>query len=409
MKRFFCALAGLVSLAGCNTQTTSTTTPTQTTEARPAAAPANSAGTDYQVYRTRLPGQADSLTLHLVTAPRGFDATGTAGRFGSYYGSNGRPYTLQGQPSAAPDSVVLFEISPEKAIDPNGSSLYWRLRRQPGGNLAGTVGQAPVRLRLVRLAAGALTFVVRYFADSLAAFPREARSPKAHLSVQALVPVGLPEAVRQALTTSMLRGLRGDTIDGIPSVSLAALYKQQRRDYFKSYREDAADSRPTPADTAGIGAYAPGLTYENQTAAHVLYQQGNLLSLGFLSYDYSGGAHGSYGTIGASYDLRTGRRLRYADIFQLAAAQQLPALLARAVRPLVGLQADEPLDKQLLVNKMPLTHNVFLTEGGAVFIYQPYEIASYAQGEIRVFLLLSELRPLLREGLPLPGSGVAAR
>ena len=409
MNRIFCALAGLLSLAGCNTQTAPATTPTQATQAHQAAEPTNSPGTAYQVYRTRLPGPADSLTLHLVTAPRGFDATGTAGRFGSYYGPTGHPYTLQGQPSAAPDSVVLFETSPEKAIDPNGSSLYWRLRQQPGGDLAGMVGQQPVRLRLVRPAAGALTFVVHYFADSAAAFPREARSPRAHLSVQVLVPVGQPAEVRQVLATSMLRGLRGDTIDGIPSTSLAVLYKQQRQQYFKNYREDAADSRPTPTDTAGIGAYAPGLTYENQTATYVLYQQGNLLSLGFFHYDYSGGAHGSYGTTGASYDLRTGHRLRYADIFQPEAARQLPALLARAVRPLVGLQADEPLGKQLMVNKMSVTHNVFLTEGGAVFIYQPYEIAAYAQGEIRVFLPLSELRPLLRAGLPLPGSGVAAR
>jgi len=409
MKRIFCALAGLLSLAGCNTQTSPATTPAQATQAHQAAKPTNSPGTAYQVYRTRLPGQDDSVTLHLVTAPRGFDATGTAGRFGSYYGPTGHPYTLQGQPSAAPDSVALFETSPEKAIAPNGSSLYWRLHRQPGGDLAGTVGQQPVRLRLVRPAAGALTFVVHYFADSAAAFPREAKSPRAHLSVQALVPVGQPAEVRQVLATSILRGLRGDTIDGIPSTSLAVLYKQQRQQYFKNYREDAADSRPTPADTAGIGAYAPGLNYENQTATYVLYQQGNLLSLGFFRYDYSGGAHGSYGTTGASYDLRTGRRLRYADIFRPEAARQLPALLARAVRPLVGLQPDEPLNKQLMVSKMSVTHNVFLTEGGAVFIYQPYEIAAYSQGEIRVFLPLSELLPLLREGLPLPGSGVAAR
>jgi hypothetical protein len=56
-----------------------------------------------------------------------------------------------------------------------------------------------------------------------------------------------------------------------------------------------------------------------------------------------------------------------------------------------------------------VTHNVFLTTGGAVFIYQPYEIAAYAQGEVRVFLPLATIRPLLRDGLPLPGSIVIAR
>jgi len=350
------------------------------------------------------------VTLHLVAAPRSFDATGTVGHFGSYYGLDGHPYTLQGQPSAAPDSVVLFETSPEKAIDPNGPTLYWRLRRQPGrGDLAGTVGGQPLRLRLVQPAAGGLTFAVRYFADSAAAFPKEVKSPRAHISLQALLPVGGEARLRERLLDNMLLGLRGDTLDGLPPLDLTALYKQHRQQFFKEYREDAADTRPAAADTAGVGAYAPGLSYEDQTNTYVLYRQTNLLSLGFFHYNYSGGAHGIYATTGASYDLRTGRRLRYDDIFRPEAAQQLPALLGQAVRPLVGLAATDPLDKQLFVKQMPVTHNVYLTTGGAVFIYQPYEIAAYAQGEVRVFLPLAKIRALLRDGLPLPGSPLAAR
>lgn len=130
-----------------------------------------------------------------------------------------------------------------------------------------------------------------------------------------------------------------------------------------------------------------------------------MLSVGYFSYNFSGGAHGSYGTTAASYDLRTGRRLRYADIFVPAAEGQLSALLGRAVRPLLGLAPADPLDKLLFVKEMPVTPNVFLTAGGAVFVYQPYEIAAYAQGEVRVFVPLAELQPLLRGGLPLPAAG----
>ncbi|RZK51266.1 MAG: DUF3298 domain-containing protein, partial [Hymenobacter sp.] len=375
------------------------------------AAVASSPGTAYQVYRALLPGQADSITLHLVSAPRSFSDAQTAGRYGSYYGPDGHPYSLMGQPSAAPDSVILFDTSPEKAVSPGGDNLFWRLRRQPGrGDLAGTVAGQPVRLRAAAPAAGALTFAVRYLADSAAAFPSEAKSPVGRISVQALVPLGGEEQAQTTLEASMLRDLRGDTLAGLPATTLAALYKQQRQQFFQDYRQDATDSRPAPADTAGVGPYGIGMSYEDQTATYVLYQQGHLLSLGFFHYNFSGGAHGNYGLTPASYDLRTGRRLRYADIFRPEAAQQLPALLGQAVRPLVGLQHGEALDKQLLVSKMPVTHHVYLTSSGAVFVYQPYEIASYAQGEIAVFIPLASLRPLLREGLPLPAaSGVAAR
>lgn len=412
MKYLPYALLGLVGLAACNSPSSSTTTAAKSGVATaPAAKDINSPGTAYHVYRALLPGQADSITLHLVAAPRSFDFTSGTGHFGSYYGSDGHPYTLQGQPSLAPDSVVLFETSPEKAVALDGPTLYWRLRRQPGrGDLVGTVDGQPTRLRLVPPRAGELTFVVRYFADSTAAYPQDPKSPKGHISLQALLPVGGDGARRQTLKDNLLTDLRGDTLDGLPPITLSALYKEQRQQFFEDYRADAADSRLAPADTAGVGPYAPGLSYEDQLATYVLYRQADLLSLEFFHYNYSGGAHGNYSSTGASYDLRTGRRLRYADIFQPAATQQLPALLGEAVRPLVGLAAGEPLDKQLFVKQMPVTRNVYLTAGGAVFIYQPYEIASYAQGEVRVFLPLAALRPLLRPGLPLPeASGVASR
>ena len=323
---------------------------------RAPASTTNSPGAAYQVYRALLPGQAESSTLYLVAAP------GTL-------------------------------------------TQHWRLRRQPGrDDLAGTVGRQPVRLRLVPPVAGALTFVGRYFADSAAAFPKEAKSLWGHFSLQALVPVGGAEAVGQALATAMLRDLRGDSLAGLPTPPLTIFYKEQREVFFQDYREDAAASRPAPANTAGIGAYGPGMRYEDQTATYVLYQQDNSLSLGVFHCDFSGGAHGNYGTSGASYDLRTGRHLRYDDIFQPAAKAQLSALLGQAVRPLAGLAPGEPLDKQLFVQQMPVTHNVFLTAGGAVFTYQPYEIAAYAQGEGRVFVPIAKLRPLLREGLPLPAA-----
>jgi hypothetical protein len=282
------------------------------------------------------------------------------------------------------------------------------LRQLPGGSLTGTVAGVAVHLRAVAPAEG-LSFTVRSFTDSLAAHPQApADLPKAHFYFQTLEPVGGPTPVRRALQANIERELRGDTLSTLLPLALPALYKQLRTAFYKDYREQVAGLTP-PADTADLGSYRASLNYEEQHTTYVLYQQQELLSLAFSNYTYTGGAHGLNGTTVASYDLRTGRRLRYQDIFRPAATQQLSALLGHAVRPLVGLQANDPLDKQLLVKQMPVTHNVFLTAGGALFLYQPYEIASYAQGEVRVFLPLSELRPLLREGLPLPSASRVAR
>lgn len=408
MKRLSGACALLLGLAACHSQTSQ---PAATEAAHaPKTAPTGSAVTDspgasYRVYRGVLPGQADSITLHLITAaqPR-YDTHGPSSQ-GSYYGADGHPYELASQPSA-PDSLVLNDYSPEHGAGPTGQAPTWRLKRQPDGSLAGTIGMQAVRLRLSKLGGG-ISFAVRCFTDSLAAYPKQATtSPKTRIYLQALVPTGGPAAVREQLHNSILRDLRGDTLDSAPVVALPVLFQQRRDTLYAGYRADVADIlKNTEPDERPSAT----LNYEDQTATQVLYQGNNLLSLAFFYYSYSGGAHGMNTTSGASYDLRTGRRLRYDDIFLPTAQGQLPALLAQAVRPLVGLKPGEPLDQTLFVTKMPVTHNVFLTAGGVEFIYQPYEIASYAQGEVRVFLPLAQVRPLLREGLPLPGNVLANR
>ena len=407
-------LAALAGLAGCqspSSQTTAAATapPADSAPAASGAVPAvaSSPGSSYRVYRGRLPGQADSLTLHLVMAPERFFAFGAGpGYHGSYYGSDGHPYELRSQSTTAADSVLLHDESLEHE---DREGYPWRLRQQPNGSLAGTINGQPVQLRLVPAPAGGLTFAVRYFADSLAAFPKQANSPRARLSMQALVPTGGPASMHKALADNMLRDLRGDTTDAKAPLPLLALYTKQRTAFFADYRAEAAELT-APTDTADLGSYRASLNYEDQSASYVLFHGGDLLSVAYFAYSYTGGAHGNYGTTAASYDLRTGRRLRYDDILLPSAAARLPALLAAAVRPLVGLGPGEALDKTLFVKAMPVTHNVFLTSGGVEFIYQPYEIASYAQGEVRVFVPLGQVRELLRPGLPLPAAGgVAAR
>jgi hypothetical protein len=410
MKRLSGACALLLGLAACHSQTSPPATtgaarPLAPGEAAPTPTVTDSPGAAYRVYRGLLPGQADSITLHLVTAPQPRYDTHGPNSQGSYYGTDGHPYQLASQPSAS-DSLVLNDYSPEHGIGPNGQAPKWRLKRQPDGSLLGTVGTQAVRLRLSKLGTD-ISFAVRCFTDSLAAYPDQAAtSPKARIYVQAFVPTGGPATVRERLQAGILRTLRGDTLDSAPAVALPALFRQQRDTLFAGYRTDVAEIlKNTEPDERPSAT----LNYDEQATTQVLYQAGDLLSLGFFNYTYSGGAHGMNTTTAASYDLRTGRHLRYDDIFLPAAQAQLPALLAQAVRPLVGLKPNEPLSQTLFVTKMPVTHNVFLTAGGVEFIYQPYDIAAYAQGEVRVFLPLAQVRPLLRDGLPLPGNTVAKR
>ncbi|RTQ50019.1 DUF3298 domain-containing protein [Hymenobacter gummosus] len=386
----------LALLTACNSRQNDTATtapaPGQPTAPRPAA-PADSPGAWYRQYRGVLPGATDSITLQLQAWPRLTNDSESAGVAGSYAGTDGQPFLLNGDYGTrhAPDSLVLIDYSPEHVAEGAQAGPVWRLHRQ-GPQLTGTVSGQPVRLREVR-PLGSLALISKFYSDSVAAFPNQATSPHAQLRLLALQPVGLATGL---LRDNLLRHLCGDTLENQPAPDLDELWGQRLAAYTKDYRQDAGERQQ---ETAGDTLPSYALRYDEQQLMHVFWNQAPLLSLGYFVYSYTGGAHGSYGTRVVSYDTRTGRPLPYSAIFRPGTEPQLVALLDRAARRQLRLAPNAPLDGPLFVPHLPATRNVYLTSGGAVFVYSPYEIASFAQGEIRLFLPFSELRPLLNPDL----------
>lgn len=391
MKRLLLLPLALLAACHSNTKTPATVTarPAVPATAPDPAAPPDSPGASYRIYRGLLPGTTDSLTLHLVQSPSPGDSESN-GTFASYADASGQPYQLVRRPSTS-DSLILDDLSYEHLTN-NHSGPTWKLRQQ-GATFTGTIAGQPVRLRQAQ-PAGSLALRVRQFSDSIAAYPGKANSPYAHIGLQALLPVqALP-----ALTDNILHELHSDTLATLPVLQPAQQWEKWRQQFTKDYREDAEGLRD--AMKADMPAYA--LRYESQYATYVVWNQAPLLSLATYNFSYSGGAHGSYGTTVASYNTRTGQRLYFADVFRPGAETQLSPILDRAVRRTLRIPATDALDQTLFVKKMPVTHNFYLTSGGAVFVYAPYEIASYAQGEIHVFVPLKELQSVLL--LPTPNS-----
>jgi len=395
-------------LASCQSDSNSKTTATQAEKTPASAVRRDTPGTWYRCYRGTL--GPDSITLHLQTWP----ANRTSAVFvGSYSRADGQPHELgtEFDAVAKPDSVLVRDRDLEFS-DATSSGPLWRLRLN-GKELTGTWAGQQVQLREVQMPSST-SFLSRYFTDSVAAYSNKSKSVYGRTSLHTLEPANSPESTRNALMAGILRGLRGDTLDtqAVPA-SVQQYWQQQLQNFQKEYQASVAgllkSQPPEPDTSSNAPSYDYMLRYEDQVATHVLWNQGNLLSLGFFTYSYTGGAHGNYGTRAVTYDARTGRALRFTDIFRPNTTAQLSMLLEQAVRRALHQPPTVRLDKFLFVEKMPVTHNVYLTSGGAVFIYTPYEIAAYAQGEIRLFVPLEQLRPLLKPGLPLSGGGEISR
>lgn len=90
-------------------------------------------------------------------------------------------------------------------------------------------------------------------------------------------------------------------------------------------------------------------------------------------------AHGMYGTSYVNYDVRLGRMITLEDLFSADGLGALPEAVRKKAIQMRGYIGRTD------ITSLPAGDNFTLSSDGDIILsYQPYEVASYAQGEIRV-------------------------
>lgn len=104
-------------------------------------------------------------------------------------------------------------------------------------------------------------------------------------------------------------------------------------------------------------------------------------------YAYEGGAHGNTEIAFRSFSLQSGKELsnKIEDVFDMSKEDKILSLLSKKL---------EPRKNELFAESLPLREMsslFFITRAGIVMIWQPYEIAPYASGFIRVVMSAEDL------------------
>ncbi len=104
-------------------------------------------------------------------------------------------------------------------------------------------------------------------------------------------------------------------------------------------------------------------------------------------YAYEGGAHGNTEIAFRSFSLQSGKELsnKIEDVFDMSKKDKILSLLSQKL---------EARKNELFAESLPLREMsslFFITRAGIVMIWQPYEIAPYASGFIRVVMSAEDL------------------
>lgn len=388
MKISFFALAALLLLVSC-----------QPAEKKSAATSAGDSETpaaqadDAPVY-WHLTGQVGTLAvvMDLAFRPAGDDEFSTDMYHGNYYyGSKENPIDLYGGVDST-GRLVLYEVTLNDETSPTFTGVFDREQGAFKGEWSSGDGKKKMPVELRENYDNAVRFATYELRASEALFEGSEKSPYAATSKIWLQPgAGTDPALASFLEKAIHQGLVGD--------SLAALYPTREKafevvskSYFESYRTDMGDVKEEELGPDDSFMF----TYEQNASVEVLYNQNQLLTLGYWDYWYTGGAHGNYGTWLASYDLEARKEITLQDVFLPGYEDKITPSLERAVRNRFGLSAKEALSSVLFEDAIGVTENFGLTGKGVIFNYPPYEIAAYAAGEIRLFVPYAEIRDLLQ-------------
>lgn len=113
-----------------------------------------------------------------------------------------------------------------------------------------------------------------------------------------------------------------------------------------------------------------------------------------LDSRFSGGVHPNHSQGSLAFDMKHQKLMKRSDITSIDSLS-LQHLLEAAFRKNRDIPAGESLDKHLFRGHIPPNDNFYFNSQGIEFIYNPYEIASYATGFIYLFIPYKKLKGTL--------------
>lgn len=160
---------------------------------------------------------------------------------------------------------------------------------------------------------------------------------------------------------------------------LTSMFIQSYDDLAKKYPEEAA------------------WAWEAKINASKEYQSDNIINFKVNNYMFTGGAHGYEGNRSVIIDAKTGKTLNRADLFK--DEKGFTAFVEKKFRTQFNIPAGKPINSTGLMfenNRFTLPQNIFYTDGGLLLLYNPVEIASFADGAKDLVIPYSEVQQFLK-------------
>lgn len=171
--------------------------------------------------------------------------------------------------------------------------------------------------------------------------------------------------------------------------------------YVKNYRNLEQDYN-LPVNEELDGWEMASYSYEENLSSQIKFNSNDFISFCVNEYSFTGGAHGMYNTINHVIDLNSKSLLYLEDIFAISSLPDIGKLIIETIAADRKYKNPTELndDGFFSIDEVQPTKNFTIDEKGITWIYNPYEIAVYAAGQITVTLEWPLVKPYLIDNSP---------
>lgn len=127
------------------------------------------------------------------------------------------------------------------------------------------------------------------------------------------------------------------------------------------------------------------LTYERNVKFHIVFHNEKYVTLENENYEYMGGAHGNYSTLYYVFSVESGKQVPLAELYPDTV--KLNSLAQQLFYKQKNIDTTIAINDQgywFEKNKFSLNNNFGLLKDTLVFMFNPYEITSYAEGPTEI-------------------------
>lgn len=136
--------------------------------------------------------------------------------------------------------------------------------------------------------------------------------------------------------------------------------------------------------------------WEARIEGKITFEDANLLTIELNAYLFTGGAHGYSSRRFLNFDKQKGRELQNWQLFKNR--EDFQAFAEKKFRNQEAIPSEEPINSTGFMferDSFYLPENIGFTQEGVKLLYNPYEVASYADGAIVLTLPFSDVKPFL--------------